>query len=165
MHHRTITKLMALAALVMTLAVPVPAALGAPESGSVTTHGRFATLAAGTDLGYSITGTAVMVRNRADGGVTRIRVVVQGLDPTTTYKVHVHNAPCSAVPAGGGHYQNIIGGPVDEYNEIWPIVTTNAAGDGVGTARHAAWARPDAQSVVIHWPQDSAVRLACADLD
>jgi hypothetical protein len=130
----------------------------------VVSKGRFVTLAAGADLGYDITGTAVMVRNRDNGGVTRVKVTVAGLDPSTTYKVHVHNALCSADPAGGGHYQNIVGGPVDEFNEIWPVVTTNAAGNGIGTARHEAWARPDAQSVVIHWPVDSGVRLACADL-
>jgi len=163
MSHRKGMQWFAVVAMLLVMASLGPAT--AAHSGTVVTKGRFVTLSGGTDLGYSITGTAFMARNRAEGGVTRVKVTVAGLDPTTTYKVHVHNQPCSYTPPGGGHYQNVIGGAVDEFNEIWPTVSTDAAGDGVGRARHEAWARPDAQSIVIHWPVDSAVRLACADLN
>jgi hypothetical protein len=73
----------------------------------------------------------------------------------------VHNAPC-AVGNGGGHYQHVVGGPVDVANEIWPGFTTNASGHGNGHAANDFWARPEAQSVVIH--DTDGARIACADL-
>lgn len=160
MRRRRILQVTVMMALVTTLAVPAAGAGGAQV-----TMGEFATLSGGAERGYEITGQAVMVRIPSNEAATRIRVTVQGLDPSSTYKVHVHNAPCSGDPAGGGHYQNVVGGPVDAVNEIWPTVMTNPSGVGIGSAAHAAWARPDAQSVVIHWPNDSSVRLACADLN
>jgi hypothetical protein len=128
------------------------------------TSGRIVTLPGGTDMGYEIEGVAVMVRSPADGGQTRVTVRVRGLDRGTTYPTHVHNLPCSATPPGGTHYQDVIGGLVDAVNEIWPTVTTNGRGIGVGRASHEHWARDDAQSVVIHYPEDTSIRLACADL-
>jgi hypothetical protein len=89
---------------------------------------------------------------------------VRGLEANTTYPAHVHNAPCSATPPGGSHYQHQVGGPVDAVNEIWPIVTTGSAGRGFGSAWHTHRARPDAMSIVIHYPPDTSIRLACADL-
>ena len=160
MRRRRILQVTVMMALVSTLAVPAAGAGGAQV-----TMGEFMTLSGGADLGYEITGHAVMVRIPSDETTTHVRVVFTGLDPSSTYKVHVHNAPCSNDPAGGGHYQNVVGGPVDAVNEIWPTVVTNKSGVGIGSAAHAAWARPGAQSVVIHWPNDSSVRLACADLN
>ncbi len=165
MRHRRLIQTLAITVLIGGLAVPAQASVEAADGHRVVTSGRFGTLSGGADLGYTVTGTALMVRNPRKDDTTAVRVVVRGLEPDTTYKVHVHNGYCSDDPAGGGHYQNVIGGPVDEYNEIWPIVTTNSAGVGIGQASHDAWARRDARSVVIHWPDDSAVRLACADLD
>ena len=89
------------------------------------THGRVETLPGGLELGYHLHGRAKMVRTDRDGGTTRVVVRVRGLDPDTTYPTHVHNLPCSATPAGGGHYQHTIGGPVDPVNEIWPTITTD----------------------------------------
>jgi hypothetical protein len=74
----------------------------------------------------------------------------------------VHNKACSD-SNGGGHYQNVVGGAVDSSNEIWPAFTTNAAGIGNGWATHAFYARPVAQSVVIH--DTDGKRIACADLE
>jgi hypothetical protein len=84
-----------------------------------------------------------------------------GLAPNTAYPVHVHNSPCG-VNNAGGHYQHVLGGVVDRYNEIWPGFTTNRAGLGNGNAEHAFRARPEAQSVVIH--DTDGARIACADL-
>ena len=165
MRHRRLIHTLVITLLLGALAVPAQASVEAADGHRVMTGGRFSSLPGGTGLGYTITGTAVMVRSALRGDTTSVRVVLRGLDANTTYKVHVHNGYCSDDPAGGGHYQNVIGGPVDEYNEIWPVVTTNAAGVGIGLANHDAWARRDARSVVVHWPDDSSVRLACADLE
>ena len=128
------------------------------------THGPVTTLPGGTDIGYHLHGRAKMVRTDRHGGTTRVVVNVRGLDPDTTYPTHVHNQPCSATPPGGGHYQHVIGGPVDPVNEIWPTVRSDARGRGHGFAIHDEWARPDAMSIVIHYPADTSIRLACIDL-
>ena len=128
------------------------------------THGDFATLPGGQDLGYSVEGRAHMVRA---GDRTIVVVHVRGLEANTTYPTHVHNAPCAATPAGGGHYQDQIGiGPsyVNAVNEIWPVVSTNPTGRGLGYATHAHRARAQAMSIVIHYPANTTIRLACVDL-
>lgn len=142
------------------LLAPATVAGAAPAT---VTSGTFETLPGGADLGYDITGHATMVRLPGTD-TTRVRVQVRGLAADQTYAVHVHDAACSATPAGGGHYQDEVGGPVDPVNKIWPTVTTNAAGVGTGDAVHDAVARTDARAIVIHWPGNSAVRLACLDL-
>jgi hypothetical protein len=123
------------------------------------TRGDFHTYAAGIPAGYEIGGHAHMTRT-ADNK-TIVSTHATGLAAFTTYGVHVHNQACSS-SNGGGHYQNIPGGGVDPYNEIWPGFTTNAAGIGSGFAVHAFYARPEAQSVVIH--DVDGARIACADL-
>lgn len=128
------------------------------------TSGRFQTLPGGSELGYDITGRAVMVRIDALGGRTVVTVRAAGLDANTTYPTHVHNQPCSATPPGGGHYQYEVGGPVDDHNEIWPAITTNRRGRGTGFAIHGERARPDAMSIVVHHPANTSIRLACLDL-
>ena len=105
-----------------------------------------------------------MRRIPGEGGKTTVTVQVRGLAPNTVYPTHVHNAPCSAANPGGGHYQQDDTGLVDAVNEMWPVVTTNAAGNGHGKAKHGFWARPEAQSIVVHAP-GSLTRLACADLN
>ena len=142
---------------------PAPASAGSHRDGQAAevTHGQAVTLPGGTDLGFDIDGHALMVRTRDHTFVaTRLR----GLDASTTYPAHVHNAPCADTPPGGGHYQHVIGGPVDSVNEIWPTVTTNHRGRGWGHATHDHRARPDAQSIIIHYPPDTSIRLACIDL-
>lgn len=124
------------------------------------TRGAFHTFADGIGRGYDIGGHAYMLRDA--GGKTIVKTYAAGLAPNTTYGVHVHNKACHD-SNGGGHYQNIPGGPVDPYNEIWPGFTTNAYGVGTGKAVHAFYARPEAQSVVIH--DTGGARIACADLE
>lgn len=149
------------AALLLALLVPTTA-VSADQAATVT-RGTFTTLAGGGDLGYDIGGHATMVRSPALA-TTRVRVHVSGLEPDATYGVHVHAAGCDSTPPGGGHYQHEVGGAVDAINEIWPTITTNAAGVGMGQAVHEHVARADARAIVIHWPGNPAVRLACLDL-
>ena len=152
-------KLLALvAAVALVLVVPATASAGIQ---SEIDRGQFVTLPGGEALGYSITGQAVMVRLANE---TFVLALVRGLDANQTYPTHVHNAPCSETPPGGSHYQNEVGGPVDNVNEIWPTVSTNRRGNGVGMAWHGDRARPDAMSIVVHYPADTSIRLACVDL-
>lgn len=145
----------ALLALALALALAWPAAAG----GGDMTRGEFHTYAAGVERGYDITGQATMIRTGNDK--TLVAVQAGGLAPNTTYPVHVHNQACGTNNAGG-HYQQVPFGPVDPVNEIWPGVTTNAAGQGLGKAINAFRARPEAQAVVIH--DVDGARIACADL-
>jgi hypothetical protein len=140
----------------MAVGLTIPALAASGE----VTSGEFQTFAAGNGRGYEISGKAHMTRS-ADGK-TIVSVHVKGLAPKTAYGVHVHNKACGDAN-GGGHYQEVVGGPVDAYNEIWPLITTNSAGIGNGKAIHAFRARPEAQSVVVH--DTDGARLACADLD
>lgn len=153
--------MMSVVAATVLMAVPGPVGASGPVE---ITRGEFVTLPGGADRGYTIEGKATMWRSALDGGTTVVRLHVRGLDPDATYPVHVHNAPCSASPAGGGHYQNAVGGAVDDVNEMWPIVETNAAGNGSGYATHSFVARPEAMAIVIHYPPMTSVRLACLDL-
>ena len=136
-------------------------AASAFAQGAQVTNGTFHTYVSGPGLGYEVSGQAQMIRT-ADGR-TLVHVQVTGLHPHVTYGVHVHNLPCN-VNNGGGHYQRIVGGSVDAENEIWPGFTTNAAGNGNGSAVHAFTARSEAQSIVIHDPTAANARIACADL-
>jgi hypothetical protein len=159
MFGRRIIKLIIAGALFLALSGPAVA------GGAEVSSGRFVTLPGGTGLGHDIDGRAVMVRMPAGDGTTFVVVHIRGLDPDLTYPTHVHNAPCSAVPAGGSHYQHDVGGAVDTVNEIWPTVHTNAVGNGAGYATHDNWARADAMSIVVHYPANTSIRIACADLN
>ncbi|MEW5755192.1 MAG: hypothetical protein AB1810_02710 [Pseudomonadota bacterium] len=121
--------------------------------------GKFNTYASGVERAYDITGKALMIKTPA--GSTIVEIMVRGLYPNTTYGVHVHNKACNDTN-GGGHYQHVVGGPVDAVNEIWPGFTTNETGIGVGFAKNDFVAGPDAVSIVIH--DTDKARIACADL-
>ncbi len=129
------------------------------SKGSTLHKGEFKTFAAGIDLGLEISGTAQIIRSNK---TTYVTTSVQGLPPSSTLPVHVHNLPCD-VSNGGGHYKidPAVAGTVRE-NEIWPAFTTDAdgAGSGADSALHVA--RPEAQSIVVH--ATNGARIACADL-
>jgi hypothetical protein len=141
------------------LAVALVGATAVVAAGAQVTNGDFHTYAAGLDRGFGISGRAQMVRSA--NGRTLVHVQAWGMAADTTYPIHVHNAPC-AVNDGGGHYQDVVGGPADNVNEIWPGFTTNANGHGNGDAANDFTARPEAQAVVIH--DTDGARIACADL-
>lgn len=153
-------------ALIIAVAAPAVAAAndGRHDADTDISRGTFQTLPGGDDLGFTVEGRAMMVRLAHH---TLVHVRVRGLDAKTTYPAHVHDAPCSADPPGGSHYQHRAGeGPrfVNAVNEIWPEVRTNGRGRAHGHATHGHRARAEAMSIVIHYPADTSVRLACADL-
>lgn len=151
-------KAVILAVVMVVLAVSAAAA----AAGAQVTRGEFRTYASGPGLGYDIGGHAQM--ERLPSGKTRVSVHITGLQPGVTYPVHVHNKACND-SNGGSHYQDIVGGPVDAVNEIWPGFTTNGAGIGNGNATNAFVARPEARAVVVHDPNAGGARIACADLE
>lgn len=145
----------------ITIGVVSAAGPAAADTDVEVTSGRFHSTELGAERGYDVHGAATMMRSDADGGQTVVRSHATGLDRNTTYKSHVHNGPCAA--GGGGHYQHDAGGDVDAVNEIWPTLATNGGGTGSGYATHDHRARVDAQSIVIHDPDDGG-RIACLDL-
>ena len=156
-HNRIFARSMVVIVLILSV---LALALPGLASGGEVTSGAIQTYAAGIGRGFDVGGQAHMTRT-ADGK-TLVSVHTTGLAPNTTYGVHVHNKACNDAN-GGGHYQNVPGGAVDPYNEIWPLFTTNPAGIGNGNAVHAFTARPEAQAVVIH--DTDGARIACADLE
>ncbi|MDH3707906.1 MAG: hypothetical protein OES57_17710 [Acidimicrobiia bacterium] len=165
LRRRAVVPLMVAAVAVVALLAPLPVTAHDGSSGDVEiARGVFSTLEGGEQLGFDIDGRAMMVRLPHH---TLVHVRVNGLAAKTTYPAHVHDGPCSADPPGGVHYQHKPGdGPrfVNDVNEIWPEITTNGRGGAHAHAAHGHRARPDARSVVIHYPEDTSIRLACADL-
>ena len=157
-------------------AVVLAAALAfAPAAGAADkTRGTFQTLPEGTAMGLEIEGIAQLTRT--DDG-TFAKIVVRGLEPGTTYASHLHNAPCAAPALGGSHYKNDPLGVAMPPNELWlsstsdPMagITTNEAGVAVGYGSADWVARPEAQSIVIHFIPPGGTtaggpKIACADL-
>jgi hypothetical protein len=152
------------------------AALGAVPAapGPTKVRGTFQTLPDGAAMGLTIEGFATLTRS--DAG-TAGKVVVRGLAPATTYAAHLHNAPCSAANPGGSHYRDDPAGPGTPPNELWfsstddPLAGVTSNPGGVAHGRGSAdWvARPEAQSVVIHFIPPGGTtaggpKIACADL-
>ena len=152
------------------------ATLGAAPAaaGPTKVRGTFQTLPDGAAMGLDIEGFATLTRS--DEG-TAGKVVVRGLEPATTYAAHLHDAPCSAANPGGAHYKNDPAGPAMPPNELWfsstndPLAGITANPGGVAHGRGSAdWvARPEAQSVVVHFIPPGGTtaggpKIACADL-
>ena len=158
------------AAALAAVAVAATPALAGPAK----VRGTFQTLPEGAAMGLEIEGFATLTRS--DAG-TSAKVVVRGLEPATTYAAHLHDAPCSAANPGGGHYRNDPAGPGMPPNELWlsstddPTAGIRSNPGGVAHGRGSAdWvARPEAQSVVIHFIPPGGTtaggpKIACADL-
>jgi hypothetical protein len=137
-------------------------------------RGSFTTLPDGEAMGLSLEGVAQIARKETG---TTVKVHVRGLDPGTTYAAHLHNAPCSDPNPGGGHYKHDPASPSVPPNELWlsstddPLAGITANSGGVAEGRgNADWvARPEAQSVVIHFIPPGGTtaggpKIACADL-
>jgi hypothetical protein len=137
-------------------------------------RGTFTTLPAGAAMGLALQGGAQITR-MANG--TAVKAHVRGLEPETTYAAHLHNAPCSDPNPGGGHYQDVPGGPPLPPNELWlssiddPTagITSNPAGVAHGRGSADWVARPEARSVIIHAIPPGGTtaggpKIACADL-
>jgi large repetitive protein len=137
-------------------------------------RGEFMTLPAGAAMGLEIDGVATIKRTQSG---TAVKARVRGFQAGTTYGAHLHNDPCSAADPGGGHYRNDPAGPSVPPNELWlsstsdPMAGMTANSRGVARGRgDADWvARPEAQSVVIHFIPPGGTtaggpKIACADL-
>jgi Cu/Zn superoxide dismutase len=163
-------------ALTLATAALVIAAIGAAPAGADPTkdRGTFQTLPDGTAMGLEIEGFATITRG--DAG-TEVKAVVRGLEPGTTYAAHLHNAPCSAANPGGAHYKNDPAGPSMPPNELWlsstddPMagITANSGGVAHGRGSEDWVARPEAESVVIHFIPPGGTtaggpKIACADI-
>lgn len=156
------------AAAVSTIAIATAGTAAASVERAGSFHGVFAETPAGSVAGYAIHGTVKMTIGSAG---TAVRVNVSGLDPAKVYGSHLHNGTCAS--GGGGHYQDVEGGPVVPPNELW--LSTNGAGlvpnpggvaHGTGSATWAARVSSpstNARSVIVHEP-GSGARIACADL-
>ena len=134
------------------------------NDGAQVTEGRPSITKTGVERNYEITGKTTMKRlPNGNTGETVVALYVEGLHPNAKYPAHVHNLPCGE-KGGGGHYQNERGGKVDDINEIWLTFTTDATGIGSSQAKHGYFARPDAQSIVIHDNTADKARIVCIDL-
>src|SRR5262245_13230600 len=127
---------------------------GGKVSRDLMTYGSFVKI----DPNTTLVGSASLVRS--EKGETSVRVQVSGLLPNLGYAAHVHVGGCAELL---GHYLIDPAQPGGAANEIWPSVTTNGTGEGIGTAVVPTYARPEAASIVVHDPATNA-RLACADL-
>ena len=139
--------------------------MAAMAGGKVVTHGKLQTTDAGA-AAYpdGLKGKAKMQRRLKNNvGSTDVVLKVKGLTPDTEYPSHVHAATCDT--GGGPHYQNEVGGDVDDVNEIWLTFTTDKKGKAKSKADHGHLAREDARSIVIHDHAGAPpARIACIDL-
>ena len=151
------------------LTQPATAAAGPKKA-----RGTFQTLPDGAAMGLDITGFATITRTSSG---TEVKAVVRGLESATTYAAHLHNAPCSDANPGGAHYKQDPAGPSMPPNELWlsstddPMAGIRANSGGVAHGRGSAdWvARPEAQSVVVHFIPPGGTtaggpKIACADV-
>ena len=161
--HAVRTTVPLAAAALLALAVgSSPAAASAERAHS---SGTFT--AAGPAFTYS-TSSLVPVGSTAEvrvvetaAGTTVATLHVRGLASRKTYTVHAHTGSCSSSSASsGGHYQHVVGGAVDDENELWLGFTTNLAGNGSAQSVVGWEFRPGAAlSVTFH--QGGATRVAC----
>jgi hypothetical protein len=135
----------------------LPAAVGYIAGGNFAPTAAYASRTA-------LAGHAQILRDTA--GKTTVQLHVEGLDPSVAYPAHVHNFPCS-VDTGGTHYKiDPTVDMTDPMNELHIGFMTDATGLGRATMTANHFARPDAQSVVIHDPSSTPAnaKMACADL-
>ena len=162
MPHRSRTALVAGIALAVLTALPAAAT-------STTRRGNFEPFGTTT---LDISGHAQIVTGN---GFTKVSVHVEGLEPDTTYGSHLHAASCDD-NMGGGHYKDDPAGPAEPPNELWLSstsdpkagVTANRGGVVHGDGSAPWVARPEAQSIVLHYvppggSTSGGPKVACAD--
>ncbi len=121
--------------------------------------GTFAITDAGQEIYDKIEGSTFVGTTDL---LSKAYVSVTGLSAEETYKTHVHDGDCAS--GGGGHYLQDSGEDDIASNGLWPIVSVDAFGYGVGWASNGFSVRlEDTQSVVVHEPE-SGERIACSDL-
>jgi hypothetical protein len=118
----------------------------------------------------ALTVTAEDVQGSGIDPFTNVTLMVYQVPAHTAFAAHVHAKPCAPPDKGGGHYQNVAGGAVDETNEVHLDFMSNGAGIAARrvTAPFAI-RQGGAHSVVIHdLAKDGAgklPKLACVDVD
>lgn len=113
---------------------------------------------------------STQVHSWSRDGVTRVRLMVDGLPAGQTFGAHVHTLPCGPQPAdSGGHYQHSSDASIPlKQREMWLDVTAEVDGHAATTTT-VPWefAPGTAGSVVLHaLPTDPTTgaagdRLAC----
>jgi hypothetical protein len=107
-------------------------------------------------------------------GTTTFAIRVTGIDSSAQgeFGAHLHIGPCDN---SGGHYQDVIGGPVDAVNEVW-IAINPVDGTALGTTTVGfvpdddkyALHEPGQMSIVIHQgplePPGPGAKQACFPL-
>lgn len=128
---------------------------------AVTTSGQFHSYSHGLTSTPDLTGTAEIVRER---GATTASVDVTGVQPNRFHQVHVHEQACTS-NLGGAHFRFDETQPFVEENEIWPYFTSDAEGhSGLVQVTQPLRAGDKAVSIVIHDPDNPALRIGCVDL-
>jgi Cu-Zn family superoxide dismutase len=150
----------AVAAAVLALAATAPHAAAADR---VVSEGSFSSVGpAWTYHPLVPDGSVAVVRAVETGsGRTVATLRVRGFAPSATYDVHAHVGACGSDPAAsGGHYQNQVGGAVDEVNELWLGFRTNPAGSG---AAHAVveWQFREGEARSLTFHAATGARVAC----
>jgi hypothetical protein len=99
---------------------------------------------------------------------TDVWVSVWGLPKGATFPAHVHAKPCAPPDKGGGHYQNVAGGPADDTNEVHLSIAADEGGFAFAQAHAAFGVRSgEAKSIVLHdaLPVVGKLpKLACVDV-
>lgn len=142
---------------------PTPSPSPIPANGRyLITVGELKGTDAARVAGLSVSGRMMLVRDSLTGS-TEAFVHALGLPAGQPGTVHVHDLPCAIGNGGGGHYKidYAEAGQVPA-NEIWPTIpATDATGAGAGYQRVKHYARPEAQSMVVHDPVTPTTRLGC----
>lgn len=153
---------MAAAALLALSVASSPAAASAElarGAGTFASDGPAYTYSPAALVPVGATATVKVVETAA--GTTVAASQVRGFAASESYAVHAHKGACGSSPsASGGHYQDVVGGAVDDENELWLGFTTNPAGNGSAQSGVDWEFRPgDALSGTFH--HGGPTRVAC----
>ncbi|TYL49691.1 PKD domain-containing protein [Nocardioides sp. BGMRC 2183] len=147
-------------ALVSPSSGDAPLAVG--FSTKVRTQGEFHPFAHGAEAYPELAGSAELVRER---GSTYAMLDVTGLASDALHAVHVHEEACASND-GGAHFRFDESKPFHEDNEIWlPFTSSEGGASGRVEVTEALRAGPKAVSIVVHDPENPALRIGCVDLE
>ena len=126
----------------------------------IISQGQFVMLQEGRKKSLHVAGWVQMVR-RPDG-YTDLSLYLEGLKPDSSYPVYIHTQPCEQ-GAGAPYKINPYQQETSPRNTIRALIKSNRRGIARTKLKIKHWARPEAQSLVIHDPRDNS-NLACADI-
>ncbi len=159
----------------LSVAVPVASlaavllASGVSPAGATADHvrseGTFST--AGPAWTYDAVvpaGASAVVRTieTADGS-TVATLQARGFAGAQDFSVHAHTGPCGpSSSTSAGHYQHVVGGAVDEANELWLSFSTTPSGNGnAQSVVEWQFRVGGANSITFHDPSRGGLRVAC----